>query len=474
MKKLLILLILFCFSAIEAQEKNTQQNQMNLPTISVTIGGKFIVNGSFPAMFAERVDQFITRIYNAAKENSLSIAKDLQTADQINKTINEDYAIRGIMLKSANGEQKMIDLAKFRVDGDFKNNPYLKNDDVIIFPAVDLDRNFVRIMGAVNNPIKFMFVDGDKLSDAIELAQGINKAYENVKKVQINRLSYDGEHQETIVINIEDNTLLKRGDQIVVLADETQRKDFYVLVLGEVNRQGYFPITKDGTTLGEVMKLVNGFTSNASLKRARLFRGNSITPLLEREYGVKIYDELLNQDQALVDRIVNYEQAIMIRMSNLVQEDKDYFEVENQYRVLNEGSAIDFTQINDSKSDIYNFILQSGDVIIIPPVMNTVYVFGQVSSPGHVKYVKNKDYQYYINQAGGLGEYAEKDIMIIKGDSRNWITADPNVKIDDGDFIFVPKERIRSFQSTISEWGIYTSIVGTIATVLLLIVQFTK
>ena len=43
---------------------------------------------------------------------------------------------RGLILKNANGEEIIIDLAKFRVNGDFINNPYLKNDDVIIFPAV--------------------------------------------------------------------------------------------------------------------------------------------------------------------------------------------------------------------------------------------------------------------------------------------------------------------------------------------------
>jgi hypothetical protein len=222
------------------------------------------------------------------------------------------------------------------------------------------------------------------------------------------------------------------------------------------------------------MKSVKGFTNNASLKRSRIFRGNSITPLLETQYGIKIGDELLNKNAELVDRIVNYEQAMMFRMSNLVEEDKYYFATENQYRVLNEGSAIDFTQVENENSDIYNFILESGDVIVVPPYTKTVYVFGQVSNPGHVKYIENKDYLYYIDQAGGIGEYAEDEIMIIKGDSRNWVSALPSVKIDDGDYIFIPKERIRSFQSTIAEWGGYFSIVGSIATVLLLIVQLTK
>ncbi len=34
------------------------------------------------------------------------------------------------------------------------------------------------------------------------------------------------------------------------------------------------------------------------------------------------------------------------------------------------------------------------------------------------------DYKYYIEKAGGLGEYAqdEDEIMIIKGDTKEWIS----------------------------------------------------
>ncbi len=306
------------------------------------------------------------------------------------------------------------------------------------------------------------------------LSRGLNPAYENITNAEILRLSYNGENQEKIVVDLKADAPIQRGDQIIIRANETQKKDFFVLVLGEVNQPGYIPISKDNTRLGEVIEMVKGFTVNASLKRSRIFRGNSITPLLERQYGIKIGDELLNKNSELVQRIVNYEQAMMFRMSNLVEEDKYYFEVENQYRVLNEGSAIDFSQVENDTSEIYNFTLESGDVIVVPTLTKTVYVFGQVSNPGHVKYAENKDYLYYIDQAGGLGEYAEDGIQVIKGDSRNWVTATSLVKIEDGDYIFVPKERIRSFQSTVAEWGGYFSIVGSIATVLLLIVQLTK
>src|SRR5690606_11848610 len=145
----------------------------------------------------------------------------------------------------------------------------------------------------------------------------------------------------------------------------------------------------------------------------------------------------LNKNTELVDRIVSYEQAMMVRMSNLVEEDKYYIETENQYRVINEGSDIDISQVENESSDIYNFMLVSGDVIVVPSLTKTVYVFSEVSNPGNVKYAENKDYLYYIEQAGGLGEYAEDEIMIIKGDSRNWVTATPDVNIEDGDYIFI-------------------------------------
>lgn len=473
MKNLFLVWFLLVSAIYSQTSTKDQQSLLNFSGISVTIGGSFPLTGSFPALMTERADQFVTRIYNEAVSRATANAQDEEFLDKIKKDLTK-FSLRGIVLKRSSGEEVLIDLEKFRLYGDFKNNPYLKNDDVIIFPPYDIDRNFFSINGAVNRPGKYFYVEGDRLSDAVLLARGVNPAFENVNKVQINRLSYDGQKQETILVDLDDNSLLKRGDQIVILADETQRKDFYVLILGEVNQPGYVPITKNKTKLGEVIKSVKGFTSNASLKRSRIFRGNSITPILEREYGIKIGDDLLNRNTELVDRIVNYEQAMMFRMSNLVEEDKYYFETENQYRVLNEGSAIDFTQAENENSDIYNFNLESGDVIVVPPYTKTVYVFGQVSNPGHVKYIEDKNYKYYIDQAGGLGEYAEDGIMIIKGDSRNWVTATPEVKVEDGDYIFIPKQRIRSFHETVSEWGGYFSIVGSIATILLLIVQLTK
>lgn len=454
MKKLFFCLFAF-YMSLNAQEKNMQQNQLSMPTISVTIGGKFIVNGTYPAMFSERVDQFITRIYNAAKENSLSVAKDLQTADYINNTINQEYAIRGILLKSVNGDEKLIDLAKFRLNGDFKNNPYLKNDDVIIFPAVDLDRNFIRILGAVNNPTKFMFVEGDKLSDALELAQGINKAYEGITDAKIYRLSYDGSKIDSIIVPISGDILLQRGDRIVIQAQETRRKDYKVNIIGEVNKPGFIPITNNRSTIAEVIRNAGGFTKNADLSKAELIR------------GANAFESIVFSEQL--------EKLMMYRMSTLIEGDSLYFEIDEKLRFLRGNGLVDFTKIFDKNSDDGNFLLQDYDIIYVPRKIDLVYVYGQVNSAGYVKYIPDQTYDYYLNQGGGIGETAS-NVYIIKGQSRSWVAAEDNPKtiIEPGDYIWVSKKTPRTFWYHVEQAGRIASILGAIATVILLFLQVKK
>ena len=103
--------------------------------------------------------------------------------------------------------------------------------------------------------------------------------------------------------------------------------------------------------------------------------------------------------------------------------------------------------------------------------------FSQVANPGFVPIVEGKeDYKYYINEAGGMGEFAVEDgIMVIKGGSRFWISPlEQNVMLEEGDYIYVPKERLISFRTAVAENAIYVGIITSIATVVLLIVTLLK
>jgi len=455
--------------------KMNNTNLINNVTISVTIGGDFPVTGSFPAFISERVDQFVTRLYLEARERAVKITNDPRIIAQIEEKLN-NFSLRGITLKRSNGDELIVDLQRFRSSGDFAFNPYLKNDDVLIFPVNDINRNFFTISGAVNNPNIFYFVEGDSLFDALDLAMGINPAFEDVDRIILTRLSYDGETMMVDTADININFRLQRGDKIRVLAPETQRKNFYVLVLGEVNNPGQYAITKNNTTLYEVLKSAGGFTSQASLRRAKLYTGNSLAVFLEKQYGINLKDQPDLENIQLRNTIVNLETMLMYRMSNIYPEDTSYFFMENQLRVLTEGSSLDFTQIENEDSDIAKYILKNGDVIVIPEIRKSVYIFGQIASPGYIPFIEGKDYEYYVNEAGGLGELAIADeIMVIKAGSRAWISPiNHEVKIQEGDYIYVPKEQLRSFRSYAVEYSIYVGMLASIATVILLVITAFK
>jgi protein involved in polysaccharide export with SLBB domain len=475
---LIILIIIFCVILVRAQNENNRTNSsstsiLQSAPISVTIGGDFIITGTYPAMINERVDAFVTRMFNDAREKATGNLTDPLVLGKISDKIKE-YSFRNVILKRSSGETIHLDLLKFRLTGDFKNNPYLKNDDVIIFNDVNMEQDFFTVSGAVNKPDKFPFTDGDKLSDAIELAQGISKAYENVKNVTIYRLSYNGEDRNKIIVDINSDYVLQRGDRIIVNADETQRKEFNVTIVGEVKQPGIIPITRDNTTLREAIQDVGGFTESADLRRARLVRGKNLSFILDQEFGLSIEKQSVFFKDYPNTLAFDFEKAKMLRATTMTEKDTAFFTIDEMLRQLLNESSFSFDSVLNEKSAIANLKLRDGDYIIIPQKLNTVYIYGQVVNPGDVNFVSGEDCSYYLKLAGGLGALANKDeIAVIKGATREWIMVkNHSVQIEPGDFIYVPKDPNVSTDYTIGRIGWYISLFASAATILLLVLQF--
>ncbi len=471
-----LLLTQLLFAQQSEQQSLKQSNLSMLQPITVTIGGDFIVNGSFPAVKSERLDQFITAIYTEAQQKALSSLNQLETIKQVEKEVSK-YALRDITLKRSNGEIVKIDLLKFRLTADFKFNPYLMNDDVIIFPSYDSERNIVDISGAVNKPTKFQFVEGDKLSDAILFSGGINPIFENVINAEISRLSNNGDKEELIQVNIKDDITLKSGDRIRVLADENQKKNYKALVLGEVKTPGYIYVKKDGTALSEVIEKAGGFTNRAWLERSELLRGTSQSNISKMSALRNAFEKNKNFNTILTEKYLNevfLENLKFSRMSDAYAEDSMSVAVDNTLRILRGNSLIDFKNIFTDSTSEGGYRVQDGDIIVIPQREDLVYVFGQVNDPGYVHYEPLKKHDYYIRKAGGFGERAQKEVKIIKGNSYAWITADDKSKVDPGDFIYVPKNIPKPFEYYLRTIGSISTVVTAIATVILIIVQSKK
>ena len=477
---LLLTLVNYSYAQDQSSNSSAKNDLARASLISVTVGGAFITNGTFYASITERVDQFITRIFTEASTRLLSSAKDEKLMAKIKKEF-ESYAKRDITLKRFSGEVIKIDLEKFRLTGDFNFNPYLKNDDVIIFPTFDTNTGFVEIIGAVNKEALFQFVEGDKLSDAILFAGGINLAYENVKTAEISRLNSLGDKEEIIHVDVNSDFSLKRGDRIKILADPNQKRIFKALVLGEVRNPGYVYLKENGTSLKEVLEKAGGFKETADLTRAEIIRDYSSLEMLKKNRLTEDYlnssDKiLLPETQLKIHQTMDA--LLLLRTNNLQLEDTLFFNIDNQLRVLRGENLVDFSKLTDPNSDESNFSVKDGDLILIPQPFDYVYVFGQVSKFGYVKHVDGKNYKYYIERAGGKTEMAKEgddEIVVIKGKGKDWVTENKEkLKIEAGDYVYVPKIIPRNFNYYLSRIGSVTGIIGTVATIILLLVQFGK
>jgi hypothetical protein len=164
---------------------------------------------------------------------------------------------------------------------------------------------------------------------------------------------------------------------------------------------------------------------------------------------------------------------LMYRLSNLTIEDSTYFSVENSLRVISEGTSFDLTGIEEPASAVASYLVKDGDLLVIPTRQSTVYLFGSVVQPGHISFEEGKKADYYINKAGGLGEYAKKDeISVIKGNTRKWVPLKHNPVVEEGDYIYVPRDEPRTFNYYVEITSRYLGIVGSLATIILLLYQF--
>lgn len=362
-------------------------------------------------------------------------------------------SMRNINLVRKDGSVLKVDLYKYFITGESKYNPQFLEGDLLKIPMNQLDKNFITINGAVQLGGGYEYSEGDNLETAIGLARGFD-TYAVQDSIVVYRpyLNNKGFDKIQLSFKTDKNFQIQNFDRIFVQYNTDFRKKVTVLVLGEVPRPGYYPISFKSTTLKEVIQMAGGVTENASLPLSILFRK------YDKEYAEKDSSEIyINQ-----------------RTNDLLVTDKDFNNFELDLKARRGRVVVDFEKLlvkNDNSQDV---ILEDDDIIYINDDKKVVYVYGSVNNEGYVKFVEGKDYNYYVDQAGGFALSAEEsDTRIIKFNSRGWYKPE-QISVESGDFIYVPKRQKDSFKDTMAIIGTIVGIVGTIITSFILIQNSTK
>jgi len=380
-------------------------------SLVVSVRGEVLHEGEYTLYATDRANQAIDLANTPSPgEDAFRIAE-----------VERRMSLRTLVITHKDGSRSPVDLVKFLATGYDTLNPYVREGDVIVVTQRDLSKNVFGIYGEVSLPGRYELIEGDRVSDALLIAQGMS-GNAVADSAELSHLSDDGRTMRSETINLAalvrgsaEDKPLSSGDRIVVRRKSELRADFRVSVEGEVRFPGMYPITKDRTRISEIIRQAGGFSEFAALGSAELIR-HSIQPW-----------------EVELDRLMSLRGGIS------TEDSLDYIH-ETDLRLRKEIVNVDFTKIlteGDTLQDVY---LQDGDVIRVPAAARTVYVFGQVVSPGHIPFIAGEGPEYYVRKAGGYTDRARQDdLRIIKGKTKQWLAAE-EAQLEEGDYVWVPKD----------------------------------
>ncbi|MBK6504210.1 MAG: SLBB domain-containing protein [Ignavibacteria bacterium] len=397
---------------------------LNSPrTFLVKISG--LTQGTFEVSPVTRVSE----ILKVLLVDTLNTSKVYYEKSNDREFFNTQISLRNIELQRKNGTVKKVDIYKYFLTNDNDYNPYFLEGDLLKVPYVRLENNFINIGGAVQLGGSYEYVEGDNLETAIGIARGFDVNAEPDSIVLYRTYEQTGKFDK-IFLNYERDKdyKIEKFDRLFVNYKLNVQKNISVLVMGEVVRPGYYPISFKNTRLKDAIEMAGGFNDKSYLPLCILFR------TYDAEYAAKDTSEIL----------------INMRANDLLISSVDQTNFYTDIKSKRNRVIVDFEKLFNKNDESQNVLLEDKDVIYINDNKNIVYVFGQVNQEGYVPFKKGMDIEYYIKKAGGLSLAAEEaDTRIIKFNSRGWYDPD-ETKIETGDFVYVPKETTRPFEVNVA------------------------
>jgi len=365
--------------------------------------------------------------------------------------INEFGSFRDIKVKRNNEIIQIIDVYEYLIFGNAQKHIRLQSGDLIF---VEKRHNLVTVEGAVKRPMIYELKNTETLDKAIMFANGLD-VDADLDNITLDRI-VGGKVSRAIVNSIDELNNVSSIHKDVVNIRRFKFRN--VSITGSVNNPGSY-LMNEGETVYDLVVKAGGYSKNAYPFGGVFINQNAKE--VNQLANDKLYRDLLT---LIMNQSSASPETDLTPLISLASDLKDT-DVSGRIQV-----ELDLEKLKTNPS--LNTILQDGDEIIIPELVNHIYIFGEISNQGTVLYDKDEDVNYYINKQGGFLDSADENaiyVLLPNGESvrlenrknlfMNYKSSD--ITIYPGSVIFVPR-KINSEYLRRQSIQAYAAILGNI------------
>ncbi len=340
-----------------------------------------------------------------------------------------------------------VDLYENFIFGKNSFGPKLRSGDIIfIHPS----QNLVSISGAIKRPGNYELLNTERLGSLIDFANGI-RGNADLDSIHIQRIDNGKAVQvKASPVNFKEEIL--NDEESVFIRAYPFRS---VTISGSVEKPGSY-LLNEGDGILELVNLAGGYTENAY-----------------QFGGVLLNKEAFEVSKNAKERL--YEDFISSFIENSFSAGGETFESLNIFINELKNSSVsgrinaEFNLEKLKSNPSLNVKLMEGDEIIIPEIVDHIYIFGEIANQGTINYVANQTLSDYLDNVGGITNYADKSSIFIlhpngvsERVSRKNVFRDNNDEfmIYPGSIIFVPREIPNTFRAEVFQG--YASILGNL------------
>jgi protein involved in polysaccharide export with SLBB domain len=315
----------------------------------------------------------------------------------------------------------------------------LQREDVIRISSIYDVQNerYLQILGEVKRPGTYPYSAGMTPEELILIAGGLQESA-NIKDIEIARRLEDsdsGTLSDIITTSINPDLSFNPNaislapfDQVIVRKRANFTMQRLVSVEGQVNSPGIFAIQTSVDRISDLIKRAGGvnqfaYTKGATLIRKTeffnteseqvrrqknlealrvLLRETPTNPEAQEELLIRLFRDLPKETVAKTDSTAN----------NAKRESLDQIAAETPGLAVKiketEAVAINLEKILANPGSEEDLVLEEGDILNVPKLLQTVRMRGDVVYPTTLRHEQGRGLQYYINGAGGFDRRANR------------------------------------------------------------------